>query len=209
MERRLERLLDGAAGRAFTGQLHPAEIAGRIAREADLATFDHASGPATANKYVVTVNPDELGPDNDDLRHALEVGFEEHAAEVGLRLEGPASITFTTDPKIRRGGLDCLPEVAPGRLVPWGKLTGPATLHLAPNRVLVGRSAACDAVFAASEVSRIHALVWREGGKVWIRDLHSANGTYLDGARLTDRAVNLEKGARVALASTEFRYTGA
>jgi hypothetical protein len=209
LERRLERLLDGAAGRAFTGQLHPAEIATRIAREADLATFDHASGPATANRYLVTVNPDELGADTNDLRHALEVGFEEHAAEVGLRLEGPASITFTPDPKIRRGGLGCRPEVVPGPMVPWGKLTGPATLLLAPNRVLLGRSAACDAVYAATEVSRIHALIWREGGKVWIRDLHSANGTYLDGAPLADRAVNLEKGARVGLASTEFRYTGA
>ena len=59
LERRLERLFEGATGRVFSGRLHPSEMAGRIAREADLARYRHESGPATANRYVLTVSPED------------------------------------------------------------------------------------------------------------------------------------------------------
>ncbi|KAF8140769.1 SMAD/FHA domain-containing protein, partial [Mycena galopus ATCC 62051] len=34
-------------------------------------------------------------------------------------------------------------------------------------------------------VSRRHAEVWQEGNKIFIRDIQSANGTYVNGRRLS------------------------
>ncbi|KAF9093443.1 hypothetical protein BGX23_003315 [Mortierella sp. AD031] len=38
--------------------------------------------------------------------------------------------------------------------------------------------------FDSKVLSRVHAEVWSEGGKVYIRDLKSSNGTFLNGKRL-------------------------
>ncbi|KAF8982786.1 hypothetical protein BGZ46_000635 [Entomortierella lignicola] len=38
--------------------------------------------------------------------------------------------------------------------------------------------------FDSKVLSRVHAEVWSEGGKVYIRDLKSSNGTFLNGRRL-------------------------
>ncbi|KAF7367638.1 FHA domain-containing protein [Mycena sanguinolenta] len=39
--------------------------------------------------------------------------------------------------------------------------------------------------FDSSVVSRQHAEVWQEGNKIFIRDIQSANGTYVNGRRLS------------------------
>jgi pSer/pThr/pTyr-binding forkhead associated (FHA) protein len=38
--------------------------------------------------------------------------------------------------------------------------------------------------FDSKVLSRVHAEVWSEAGKVYIRDLKSSNGTFLNGKRL-------------------------
>jgi hypothetical protein len=83
LERRLERLLEGVFSRVFSGRLHASEIAGRIAREADLARFQHASGPGTANSYTLTFNPADIGSDDAELADSLTQSFAEYAADVG------------------------------------------------------------------------------------------------------------------------------
>ncbi|KAJ7474288.1 SMAD/FHA domain-containing protein, partial [Mycena latifolia] len=39
--------------------------------------------------------------------------------------------------------------------------------------------------FDSSVVSRQHAEVWQEGNKIFIRDTQSANGTFVNGRRLS------------------------
>ncbi|MCH8959391.1 MAG: DUF3662 domain-containing protein [Proteobacteria bacterium] len=87
LERRLERLFEGSAKRVFSGQVHPSELAERIAREADLARYEHLSGPATANQYLVTLNPRDVERDTESLIHDLERELSEHAAEAGREFD--------------------------------------------------------------------------------------------------------------------------
>ncbi|MEI6422379.1 MAG: FHA domain-containing protein, partial [Lentisphaerota bacterium] len=50
-------------------------------------------------------------------------------------------------------------------------------------RLLVGRSSKCDVMLANPGVSRFHAeLCRREDGRIILRDLKSANGTFVNGA---------------------------
>jgi len=70
------------------------------------------------------------------------------------------------------------------------------------DEVTVGRSPGCavpldDDNFASS----IHARVFRRSGELWLEDLGSTNGTWLNDERLND-PVRLRRGDRVKIGST-------
>ncbi len=191
IERRLEGLLDGLAARMFTGALHPSELADRLVREADLAETVGEHGPVTANRYVLAVNPRHLPPEPDRraVADGLAAVLEEVAADRGWRLEGPVTVDVVGDERVPAAAVRCAVDVVPGPRDAWAHLVG-SGLHLpvVHNRALVGRSATCDVVVAEESVSRRHALLWRESGAVHLRDLGSANGTWVDGRPVTDVA---------------------
>ena len=207
LERRLERLLEGATGRVFSGRLHPSEMAGRIAREADLARYRHESGPATANRYLLTVSRADLDVEPTALERKLELALADHAASVGLLFEGPPKVEIRTSDQMAPGQFSCTPSVVPGPMPPWARLTGSgADMEIGANRVTLGRSADADVVIPHDDVSRRHALIWRSEGKAWIRDLGSSNGTQVDGTPVGERPVSLSTGSVVSLAGHRYRF---
>ncbi len=206
LERRLERLLEGA-GRVFSGRLHPAEIAGRLAREADFARFEHDTGPATANNYTLLVNKRDLDGNPEDLEARLTAELGRYTAEQGLRLEGPVRVRVQGSDLVAAGSISCHAEVVPGRLAVWGKLISDSgTIGVGHNRATVGRTEPADVRIGVQSVSRRHALIWREGGKAFIVDLGSANGTTVDGVPVHDEPVALQSGSTVAFAGQPFRW---
>ena len=182
-------------------------MAGRIAREADLTSFEHATGPATSNQYVLKVNPADLDVDPTKLQKRLELALSEHAAEAGLRLEGPPTVLIEASTKVSPGQFTCVPSVVPGKIPPWARLAGNDTSYpIGPNRVLIGRSSDADIVLPYEEVSRRHSLIWRADGQAWIEDLGSANGTEVDGARVGSTPRELNKGDMVGFSGHRFRF---
>ncbi len=71
---------------------------------------------------------------------------------------------------------------------------------------LIGRSSEALPVTDTS-VSRRHAELTPDDGTWWIRDLDSANGTYVNGRRIAER-VRLEPGDQVRCGSSLFILTG-
>jgi hypothetical protein len=210
LERRLERLLEGVFSRVFSGRLHASEIAGRIAREADLARFHHPSGPGTANTYTLTFNPADIEGDRTELADSLTQSFAEYAAEAGLRLVGPPRVKIVADENVLPGQFLCHPEIVPGPSTAWARLIGhDHTLEVSTNRAILGRSDEADVKVPVPEVSRSHALLWRAGGSAWIRDLGSANGTLVDGRSVNEGEVELDTGSVVQLASARYRFVKA
>lgn len=72
---------------------------------------------------------------------------------------------------------------APGRLV----VVEPAersgsSFELGPEET-VGRSAGCSIVFDERYVSQVHARFFRRGDTVFVEDLGSTNGTWINGSR--------------------------
>jgi hypothetical protein len=207
LERRLERLLEGIAGKVFSGRLHPSEIAGKVAREADLARFAHDTGPATANVYDILVNPRDLTVDPEELERTLEEEIRRYTVEEGLRLEGPISVSIEAGDEVAAGSVNCHVEVRPGPPVPWARLQSEEGNHeIGRTRALVGRSPEADVILTQEAVSRSHALIWRQGGQVWIRDLGSSNGTAVDGLPVGDEASSLQHGSVVTFADRRFRF---
>ncbi len=61
---------------------------------------------------------------------------------------------------------------------------------------VVGRGADADVVVDDPDVSRHHAKLEAEGGIVYLSDLESANGTYLNGVRL-QQTIEVRPGDRI------------
>jgi len=53
-------------------------------------------------------------------------------------------------------------------------------------------------------VSRFHATLTVESGAVWIRDLDSSNGTFVNGHRITSRA--LSNGDSILIGDCQMRF---
>lgn len=207
LERRLEQLVGRFAGRVFSGRVHPSEIVTRVVREVDFARFQHEAGPASANRYRIILNPAALTGDATELEQSIAGAIEEHAAFEGLRLEGPVTVSVSTSDSVAPSQVECHVEIAPGDPVPWARLiAGDVSLSVGRNRAIVGRGDDADVVVTGDDVSRRHALVWRQGGRHWIRDLGSANGTTVDGHPVTATARPIEEGAMVGFGSRRFRF---
>ena len=71
-------------------------------------------------------------------------------------------------------------------------------------RLVVGRSPDCDCVVPEDCASRRHSEIWREGGRWFLRDLGSRNGTRLNGMRVAGR-VEIRVGDRVSLGGATYR----
>ena len=70
----------------------------------------------------------------------------------------------------------------------------------------LGRAASNHIVVADDRASRRHAMVQAQShGEFWLIDLGSANGTYLNGRRLT-QAARLSDGDRIELAGRSFTF---
>ena len=67
----------------------------------------------------------------------------------------------------------------------------------------IGRSPLSDLQLSDPNVSSHHAMVWAESGTLWIRDLDSRNGTFLNGSAVRG-AIQARSGDRIRLgAGTE------
>jgi hypothetical protein len=206
LERRLESLVE-SAGSVFGGAIHPVELAARIAREADLSVESGPAGPTTPNVFVLRLNPADLGhlPES-RLTKELTLALEQTAVQRGWRLEGPPHVSVLGDPGLSEGTVRCEASVAPGLLRAWARLASDVSpLLVRHNRSIIGRAHASDVVVARPEVSRQHALLWREAGSAWVQDLGSTNGTYIDGRRV-DGPAPLTPGCTVTFAAATFTF---
>jgi pSer/pThr/pTyr-binding forkhead associated (FHA) protein len=73
--------------------------------------------------------------------------------------------------------------------------------------VVIGRGAGVDLQIVDPTVSRHHCLVWRAGGRCWIRDLGSRNQTRVNGR--AEHIAELVEGDVVVIGQTALTGVGA
>lgn len=71
-----------------------------------------------------------------------------------------------------------------------------------PGKTVIGRKEDCDLRIPLAEISRKHALMIVEGNTVTLRDLGSANGTYVNNVRITEQ--ELGPGDHIVLGPVVF-----
>jgi hypothetical protein len=62
----------------------------------------------------------------------------------------------------------------------------PQLLELDDQECIIGRDPGCRIVVNRIDVSRLHARIFREGGRYILADLDSSNGTYVNGRRISE-----------------------
>ncbi len=109
-----------------------------------------------------------------------------------------------------RQGLEGVPAPPP-RGGPVLRVLEPGATGLRPGqtlplgrRILLGRAGDATYVLADPAVSRHHALLEVIEGRIWLQDLGSANGTFVDGVRVEGR-VELTDGQELALGGVRLR----
>ena len=210
LERRLERLIEGFASKLFPGAVSAPELAQRLIREADLSVTEGPAGPVVPNVYGVRIHPDDLGSVQvpAELTGELAALIDEHVLDNGWRLEGDVHVQVVADSTMSPGALHIAANVVKGALPRWAYLVLKANgdeISLDSNRTLIGRDVDADVRLDAEEVSRRHALIWREGSDVWIADLGSSNGSLVN----TDRVAGpmlIANGDSIVFGSVETTF---
>jgi hypothetical protein len=117
-----------------------------------------------------------------DRENDQESSFCKHC---GCPLAAPEAGTDDNDDTLIIRLLDERPQDAVARrasvwlLDPSGEHVAQA-IELQGEQAVIGRHSDCEISLPSSTVSRRHALIWRAGGRFYLKDLSSTNGTLLN-----------------------------
>ncbi len=211
MERRLERLVDGATAALFRGKMHPVDMAERLVRQADFLAFDGPAGPQIPNRWTMRINPLDVpdGIDEIELSDELAAALAATAQDRAWRLSGPVAIEIVPDGDVPRGLADCTGDSEPGTLPSWGQLVAASpliALDITDNRNTLGRALDSDVIANLPEVSRHQAVIVRQGSEITISDAASANGTYLNGIPIDAAPRSLMPGDTIRIGDVDFTF---
>ena len=81
-----------------------------------------------------------------------------------------------------------------------GKYQGGEFPIAADKQILIGRSSDLDMVLVEDMVSRKHARIAMQGEQIWIEDLGSTNGTFVNGEKI--KRARLKEGDRVLIGTS-------
>lgn len=93
------------------------------------------------------------------------------------------------------------------RLVSDSSWLSGKVFELAGDSTLLGRGKDCDIVIPGNHLSRSHALLLKQGGKLILKDLDSANGSYVNESRINGELV-IKPGDRLRFDVYSFRVQG-
>ena len=168
VERRLERLVDGAVGRFFRGGVRPVEIGHRLVREmADSRSVGVKGQSVVANHFEVRLNETDLARFADveeSLARELCEAAREAARDDGWNFMGPVQVVLTESADVRPGQLrvDARMKEADGATGVLHLSNGQQVV-LGEYRLTFGRLPECTITFDDTNVSREHAEICPDG----------------------------------------------
>jgi hypothetical protein len=222
-EKGIERAVNGAFAKAFRSEVQPVEVASALRREVDdRAAVVGRDRTIVPNAFVVELGPadhERLGEWQEALAEELQAVVTDHAAQQRYAFVGPVKVAFEEAEDLDTGVFRVRSATAKGRPrapqaggAPQAPAARPATppqvtleidgrVHrLAGNVTVIGRGAEADVVVDDPGVSRRHAEIHTDRGRVRVVDLGSTNGTFVDGERIGTG--DLADGSRITVGRT-------
>jgi len=139
------------------------------------------------------VSSDEAGYILEDLNSTNGTYFQ------GKRVSGSIRVALAEDDIIHLGSY-ALPA---SKVLASLDRSNASQFLLQTQEMVIGRGAGCDHVFDLPMVSSRHARIFRSGGQIWIEDLKSSNGTFVNDKRI-DAATLIQPGDSLAMGSFKF-----
>ena len=219
IEHRLESWVSRGFARAFRSDVQPVEISAALQRELDnnaqVVSRDRSLAP---NAFVVRLSGrdhERLSPYSTSLVSELTALVTEHADLQRYSLPGAVSVTLEQDDALGTGQFEVAASVradVSSAAVP-DPVAHDAPAYLEVNGqvipvraagIVIGRGSECDVRIDDPGVSRKHVefRVLGEGrdADVVVVDLHSTNGTVVNGASVAHAPVR--DGSQVVVGST-------
>lgn len=208
VERRLERLVEGAFSRAFRSGVRPIELGRRVTRVLDEErTVDVRGRTVVPNRLTFTLSAEDdqrFSSIREALRREISVVAREHADERDYRFMGPVDVHFRTDPALRAGRFDLVAELQEGGPPTAGHIVTAEGLSITIEPpTVIGRLDECDLPLTGANVSRRHAEITLADGLV-LTDLGSTNGTLVNGERVEHH--HLQHGDIVTIGDHHLRF---
>ncbi len=208
-ERRLERLVEGAFGRAFPSGVQPVEIGRRIAREMDDGRQLGPRGAVAPNHFDVSIGPEDdarFATFRDALASELAAAARDHARATNCHFVGPVTVVLHTAEHHHRGSFDVRSRIEQGAapLDAVLVLADGRKVRLEPGTNVIGRLPDCTVPLSDPQASRRHAELRRDAGGVTLVDLGSTNGTLVNGVRVHDQ--ELRDGDTIRIGNTTLRF---
>jgi hypothetical protein len=214
-EKRLEGMVEGAFARVFKGVVHPVEILGAMQREAEVQKTILKDGRVLVpNRYVIELSPDDharLAPYAAALAGELAQSHAEHIGEQGQAVYGDVVVEIDRGANLATGLFQVRAEVHTGGDPSGGAGSG-VRLHTDDGRnyplgvgsTVIGRGEQASCRLPDIGASRQHARLDYDGRQVVLTDLGSANGTLVNGQRVS--TVTLNHGDQILIGTTRLSF---
>lgn len=228
LEEQFQRWIERPLMRLFGGQLVPADIAKHLSRvmEDERQVFaGKLIGPNYYEVHLASEDLDGFRSYEDTLVQDLADYLIDLAQRRGITLLGRPQIELIATPGLSKGDIEVSGQLkdmnADGNTRQFTQpfeqvaveerpqeVAATAWLEL-PDRTValdrpfmrMGRSTDNDIILEADDVSRNHAEIKLRGGRYVLTDLNSANGTRVNGERVTGEVV-LQPNDEVCLAAS-------
>ena len=222
----MEQLVERSMARLFRSPIQPAEIARRLERAMESHQTIGVRRVIGPSRYQVLLHPDDaalLRPIRGEVEREMATYLVELAEERHfVMLEAP-HITLDDDGTVPRRSIQVLVNVeapADGRESTQRFAATPLparrahlalqhagarrTIAVSATTVTIGRGMHNDIVLDDDRVSRRHAQLRYHARQFWLSDAGSMNGTYVNGAVITELA--LSDGDTISLGGLELTF---
>ena len=179
----------GAAALCLVGFLIWRRIAGK--REAERLKQD----------ALVETKPEDLAATLDGNRQVIANSGTVAVAADEVSARSPAPKTSTRKTEYRAPGSD----ISVSRLILIGGGLQEQIFPLNGNQLVIGANDDNDICLDIPSVSGKHAVLTRTASGYAIADMNSTNGTYINGTRIHQNAVNLQHGQELRLGAAVLR----
>ena len=218
LERRLEKVVEGAFSKAFKSDVQPSELGRRMLLEMERGKTVSVGAVYVPNNFTIQLSSKDferfqgLAP---TLVKEFRSMLKEFARERRWRPAGVVDVTFTENADLKAGRFDVLTRHVSTEEVPEPdqELDIPVITsasdpdqrwQLDSDLITVGRSSDSGIVLTDPNASRNHAELSKRGDEWWVIDLGSTNGTLVNGALVKER--RLQSGDRIKIGGSEMIF---
>jgi len=228
-EQFMEQMVEGSVARIFRSSIQPVEIARRLEKAMESNQTLSVKRVIVPSFYRVFLNPQDFAnfqPVRQQIEQELATYLSELAAERNFTMLDLPRVEITEDPAVPRRSIQVVAEMRDGQsdratmtmMMPGDRTASrssgaffllraadePQALPIATTTVTIGRGLDNDIILEDTRVSRKHAQLRYRQRRFWLTDLGSTNGTFVNGERISERA--LRDGDVVSLGGLELTF---
>jgi hypothetical protein len=229
----MENVVEGSVARLFRSPVQPTEIAKRLERAMEAQQQISVKRIIVPNVYRAYLNPQDMvafEPIRADVEREMANYLTDLAQERGFSMLEHPQVLLAAEATVPRRSIQVEAETvaapapdASGQTQVFQAqaqqaaptrarllLTTSSGTHVIPldsTLLTVGRGLNNDIILEDTRVSRHHAQLRYRARRFWVADMSSTNGTFINGERITERA--LRSGDILSLGGLELTFKDA